>query len=166
MTDRNLKSLENLSLSIGNFIRYWGFRRIHGAIWTQLYLSDTPLTAAELTRRLKVSKALVSPAMSELEKWQLVRALKTDNAKSKFYVANEDINAVIQHVLKIREQKMIAKISDNLKDLKSKPLKEMKINPERLQKVEQMVESAQAMLSLLVRSNDMMFMPNGSNDET
>ena len=117
MTERNLKSLENLSLSIGNFIRYWGFRRIHGAIWTQLYLSDTPLTAAELTRRLKVSKALVSPAMTELEKWQLVRVLKTDNAKSKFYVANEDINAVIQHVLKIREQKMIAKISDNLKGL-------------------------------------------------
>ena len=79
------KNLQKLSLSIGNFIRYWGFRRIHGAIWTQLYLSKTPLSCTDLTSRLGLSKALISPALDELCKFKLIFEAPAPNEKTKIY---------------------------------------------------------------------------------
>ena len=104
------KALRAVSLSVGDFIRYWGFRRIHGAIWTQLYVSSTPLSGTELARRLKVSKALVSPALSELEKHKLIRQSEAPNDKTILYEACDDVNAVIKHVLKTREKPLLSEI--------------------------------------------------------
>ena len=78
-------SVQKLSLSIGNFIRYWGFRRIHGAIWTQVFLSKTPLSCTDLTERLGLSKALISPALEELCHYHLIQVVASPNDKTKLY---------------------------------------------------------------------------------
>src|SRR5258708_3849854 len=70
--------IESLSNEIGKFIHHWGFKKIHGKIWTHLYLSETPLDAGTLMKRLDVSKALMSLSLRDLLKYKvIIRAFET-----------------------------------------------------------------------------------------
>ena len=108
MKKQTEKHLAALSGAVGDFIRYWGFRRIHGEIWTQIYLNVSPLSGVELTERLGVSKALVSPALKELEAHKLI-VVKNEDGKTKRYSANPDVFQVIRDILVKREMKLIEK---------------------------------------------------------
>jgi DNA-binding transcriptional regulator GbsR (MarR family) len=112
------QQLQKLAEQIGNFIEYWGFKKIHGMIWTHLYLSPAPLSAQDLIQRLRVSKALISLSMKDLLEYQLI--LQTDESlskKNKFYTANPEVFEVIRGVLEMRELQMMARISSEFKIL-------------------------------------------------
>ena len=168
-TMNNMKSkaspseLRKLSMSVGNCIRYWGFRRIHGAIWTQLYLSNTPLNCTALTRNLKVSKSLVSPALEELVKYRLIEEVPSENEKTKHYTAAENISEVIQHVLRTRESKMLKKITDDFHALSKVSKKDMTIDADRLNSLNEMILSANLMLGVLLSQPDIMQLPEYLN---
>ncbi len=151
--------LQNLSMSIGNFIRYWGFRRIHGALWTQLYLSKTALSCTELSQRLGLSKALVSPALDELSKYKLIRLAPSPNEKTKLYVASEDINEVIQHILKTREAAMLKKITDDFSNLSSVSEKDANLDREKLKSLGEMIFGANLMLEMFISQKDLLKLP-------
>ena len=44
--------LDELAEFVGEFIQYWGFKRIHGKIWAHLFLSEVPLDATTLVSSL------------------------------------------------------------------------------------------------------------------
>ena len=138
------KKLARMADAVGDFIRYWGFRRIHGQIWTQVYLSKESLSGADLVKRLSVSKALVSPALVELEDYGLITAHYKDK-KTKTYQARPDVVGVIKKILAEREQVLIAeaalRISDLSRDVKNDqhPLVEM----DRLKRLSEMIDFAQ-----------------------
>lgn len=150
------KSLQKLSLSVGDFIRYWGFRRIHGSIWTQLYLSKKPLSCKDLTVRLKLSKALISPALDELCKFKLIREAPSPNDKTKLYEAIEDVDEVIRHVLKTRERKMLEQISQHFSDFKSVAQDIPEISITRTQELGKMILAANLMLEFLLTQENLM----------
>lgn len=103
-------SMNAMASAVGDFIRYWGFRRIHGQIWTWLYLSQTPLSGADLVRRLKVSKALVNPALHELVNYQLIHIVpEASDDKTQKFAAQPRVMEVIRNILKEREAQLIAK---------------------------------------------------------
>src|SRR5262245_22326676 len=58
--------------AIGEFIEYWGFKRIQGRVWTYLALSAEPRSQQDLAKGLNVSKALMSSTVAELERLGLV----------------------------------------------------------------------------------------------
>lgn len=147
-----LKQLRALSESVGDFIRYWGFRRIHGSIWTQIYLSPRPLSGTELKTRLNVSKALVSPALAEMEKWGLILPAPSKNSKTKSYTAAPDVFSVVRQVLATREQPMVAKVAHQLKIVADCAGEEL--HAERFANLQSMVKSAQFGLEILLQVDD------------
>ena len=153
------KDLQKLSLSIGNFIRYWGFRRIHGAIWTQLYLSKTPLSCTDLTNRLGLSKALISPALDELCKIKLIFEAPAPNEKTKIYQAADNINDVIQHVLKTREAKMLQQITEDFAAFNGAGAKLDSIDSKKVDSLGEMISSANLMLGLMLDQKDLLNLP-------
>ena len=153
------KSLKHLSLSIGDFIRYWGFRRVHGALWAQLYLSKKPLSCTDLVSRLDFSKALISPALEELLKLKLIEEGPAPNEKTKVYRAVDNFDAVIRHVLKTREAKMLQQITQNLISLQQSSLSSDQIDGGRLEALSQMIGSANVMLNLLISQKDILRFP-------
>ncbi|MBY0316514.1 MAG: hypothetical protein K2Q26_13405 [Bdellovibrionales bacterium] len=153
------KSLKNLSLSIGDFIRYWGFRRVHGAIWAQLYLSKEPLSCTDLVSRLDFSKALISPALDELLHLKLIEEAPAPNDKTKVYRAVENFDGVIRHVLKTREAKMLQQITQNLNSLQQSAATSDRIDGARLESLSQMIGSANLMLNLLISQKDLLRFP-------
>lgn len=144
--------LNSLAQEIGCFIEYWGFKKIHGMIWTHLYLSPQPLSALDLISKLKVSKALISISIKDLIKYKLIiQTDESENKKNKFYYTNPDVFGAIKNILETREMKIMEKIRVEFKILKeikkNKPeaSKEI-INPEKLEKLEEMITGASAVL--------------------
>lgn len=151
--------LKKLSLSIGDFIRYWGFRRIHGAIWTQLYLSKSPLSCTDLTVNLGLSKALISPALDELCQYKLIFEAPAPNDKVRVYSAEKDVNEVIRQILKTRELKILKQIAKDFSDLKQKDSDISEVSSERLDSLEEMIFSANVMLEVILDQKDLMKLP-------
>ena len=151
MKKQELLALKQLATGIGGFIRYWGFRNIHGEIWTTVYLSNEPLSGIEICQLLNVSKALVSPALKELEAEGLIRQVASENSKTKRYLAEEDVNKVIHEVLKRREKPMIEKIQQSYLKLGQEITEESAVNSERLQKMGAMIQVAELGLSTLLQ---------------
>jgi DNA-binding transcriptional regulator GbsR (MarR family) len=151
------KKLKTLSSGVGDFINYWGFRRIHGEIWTQIFLSVEPLSGADLVKRLGVSKALVSPGLKELEEHGLVFQIKSEDERVKRYKAHEDYMSVISNVLKTRELPMIARTLEDLNQFKTESEKNnhIGIDSARFQVLENMISSAHMFISSLVTMGEM-----------
>lgn len=158
-TQKSFKNLQKLSLSIGDFIRYWGFRRIHGAIWTQLYLSKTPLSCTDLTVRLDLSKALVSPALEELCQYNLITEAPAPNEKTKVYEACKNINEVILHVLKTREAKILDQINNDFSALTETENESAAIDGTKLKSLGKMIISANLMLEIMLAQKDILNLP-------
>lgn len=144
-------SLLALSEAIGDFIRYWGFRRVHGQIWTQIFLSAQPLSGSDLTRRLGVSKALVSPALKELQAHNLI-FIQSESGKSKKYIANPKVFEVIKSILLEREVKILQRIETAFEGLKlsAKVPADESLDSERMKELDEMIASAQSFATILV----------------
>jgi len=91
--------------AVGEFIEYWGFKAIHGRIWTLLALRREPMSQTEVADFLAVSRSLVSGAMAELARYGLVRA--DSDHRNAPYGAVVDVWPTISDVLREREWMLI-----------------------------------------------------------
>lgn len=149
----NKNALILLSQGIGQFIQYWGFKEIHGKVWTLLYLSAEPLTAQELCHKLKVSKTLLSFTMQDLLQHQLIIAVESPNLKAKYYKANPHVFEVIVDILRQRELKILESIQvsyDQLIDEVNAKDEKMNLDKERLRFLGAMVINAKLFLDELI----------------
>jgi len=87
--------------AVGAFIEYWGFKSIHGRVWTLLALRAQPMAQSEIASTLGVSRSLISGAVSELVRHGLVRA--TGDHRNAPYEAVMDFWPTIADVLRGRE---------------------------------------------------------------
>lgn len=154
MKKQDLLKVRKLAQNIGHFIRYWGFRQIHGEIWALVYLSEKPLSGIEIGQYLKVSKALVSPALKELEAEGLIRRAPSENSKTKRYEAEEDVIQIIHAVLKRREWPMMEQIHQSYEDVKKSLPQDAAIQADRLEKMGMMIQMGQLGLMTLLNINE------------
>ena len=111
MTEKKpLPETLELAEQVGEFVYYWGFKRIHGRIWTHLYLADQPLDAADLVRQLSISKALVSISIRELLEFEVIQTAGKSPRGTQLYRTNPDIISVIMSVLRQREKRLLSHI--------------------------------------------------------
>lgn len=145
--------LEDLANEVGDFICYWGFKKIHGKIWTHIFLSAQPIDAGQLMQRLGVSKALISLSLNDLLRYDVILESGKSARGTQTYVANPDVLDVILNVLRRRERKMLAKAETSHKmlgSLSSESLNRAQLSPDRIQAIGVMISQAQnALLSLL-----------------
>jgi DNA-binding transcriptional regulator GbsR (MarR family) len=149
----HLQQVQRLSEQVGNFISYWGFKKIHGIIWTHVYLSANPISAKELIQRIRISKALVSLSIKDLIKYNLIiQTEDSRNKKNKFYSANQNVFEAIRMVLETRERVMLSKTRKELNSLKALSNEETStsLSLERLNSLDEMVSGAEAALENLI----------------
>lgn len=105
-----LPEMQELSEQIGEFIHYWGFKRVHGRIWAHMFLAQKPLDAADLVTQMKISKALVSISLRELLEYEVIQEVGKSPRGTNLYRTNPDILSVILSVLRQREKRMLSRI--------------------------------------------------------
>lgn len=150
------KEVEGLSEQIGSFIEYWGFKSIHGQVWTHIWLAKTPIDATTLVKRLQVSKALVSLAIKDLLKYEVIRKAGQGNRRKILLEANSDVHAVISNVLKNREAKMLESIMSHFKntmDLHPDIHEELNLDLGKLQSMQVMIQLAQFSLTAIIETH-------------
>lgn len=103
--------LRELADEIGNFIQFWGFKRIHGRIWTHLCVAKEPLDASDLIDRLAVSKALISMTLTDLLEYQVIEEAGRSDRGTILYRINPDVLGVIRDVLRTRERQLLGRIA-------------------------------------------------------
>ena len=147
--------LDKLALKVGSFMEYWGFKKVHGQIWTHLFLSRTPLDATTLGKRLGVSKGLVSLAVKDLLQYQVIQKSSKGLKRTVYLVANPQVYKVICGVLMQRERKILEEVLGQVRVLReqpgSGPGSEM-ISSQRLEELESMTETAKDFVDLLIAS--------------
>src|ERR1035437_5061829 len=142
--------LEELAGEVGDFICYWGFKRIHGRLWTHIYLAKVPLDAGRLMQRLKVSKALISLSLNDLLKFDVILEAEKSARGTQTYVANPDVLDVILNVLRRRERKMLSKAETShkmLSSLSQENFRRANLHSDRIQALGRMIEQAQNALN-------------------
>jgi DNA-binding transcriptional regulator GbsR (MarR family) len=152
--------LKILSKSVGNFIKYWGFKNIHGEIWTYLYLKNRPLSSAELQTELGISKALLSKSINELLSYELIEFVESVEHGRATYTAKENIFDVIQSVLKNRELSLIADTLDKINQIESldeTKLLTTEIDKKRLKKIKNLTILAKKTLNAMTKFKDFSF---------
>ena len=97
---------------IGEFIQYWGFKKVHGRIWAYLFLSETPLNTRQLVQLLKVSNALVCNSVAELQEYGVIFEAGKGRNGVLLYRANPNVGEVISGVLKGREKVLMERIQE------------------------------------------------------
>lgn len=88
---------------IGQLMEFWGFKAVMGRLWTVLYLSPVPLSAAELAERLSLSSGSISMALADLQKWGVVRKAWRPGERQGFYEPETSIWKMISRVFRERE---------------------------------------------------------------
>lgn len=100
--------------AIGDVIEHWGFRKALGRVWAVLFLSGDVLAAADLGDRLSMSAGAVSMAMTELQRWGVVRRVWRPGERREFYEAETDFWKMISKVVRERERTLAVSVRERL----------------------------------------------------
>lgn len=149
------RAVLQVAQAAGNFIEYWGFKAIHGRIWTLLALHREPLPQTEVADLLGVSRSLVSTAMAELLEYGLVRAV--DEHRNAPYEAVIDIWPAIADVLRSREWMLLegARVAleaaiEEAEIAGSNPQAPLRWDLDRLRMLLSLTEMAQGFLKMVI----------------
>lgn len=147
------KDVDELSDRVGEFIRYWGFKKIHGKIWCHLYLNKEPLDAGQLICKIGVSKALISQSLAELVEYKVIITID-ENKKKKRYLPNKKIISVITSILRQREQLILGDVMRdfrNVENFSQEHLEMVGIEKDQLCKLGNMITFADRFLGSMLR---------------
>jgi DNA-binding transcriptional regulator GbsR (MarR family) len=150
------KEILPLADSVGEFIQYWGFKSIHGRVWTLIYLSDQPISTPQIVETLGVSKGLTSMAINELMELELIEQLDKAKYGVHTYISKEDIASTVRNVLRERELVYIKEAQNKMEVLLSKSdseLNKSNINKKRLKSLRDLTHSHRLLLSKVVGHN-------------
>ncbi len=149
--DRMNAEIRRVCDAVGDFIEYWGFKAIHGKIWTILALRRDPMAQTEIAEFLGVSRSLVNGAVRELVGYGLVEAISEH--RNSPYRAVVDIWPTIADILRQREWALI----DNAKMAIESAIEEVEFGRieelydlSRLRFLLRLTELAQAFLRSLI----------------
>jgi len=148
-----LPELEKLTDQMSELVHNWGFKRIHGKIWSLLYLSERPLDAADLITQLKISKALVSISVRELLDAGAVTEVGRSQRGTHLFRANTDITSIAMEVLRKREKMMLEATAAALNDLagiQTETMKQFAISPKNLENLQIEIRNASTLLESLI----------------
>ena len=139
--------------AIGDFIEYWGFKRIHGRVWALVALSSKPLPQVEIAQKLGVSRSLVSGVVAELVDRGLLRP--TEDKRNTPYTAMTDFWPTVAAVLRSREWLLLEKVKIALEgflvEFERMPIEiRAGFNATRVRDLARMTETAQSFLRLVI----------------
>ncbi len=149
----NIAVLE-LAKEIGGFIEHWGFKEIHGRVWTLIFMASEPIDANFLIDKLNVSKSLISMTLKDLIYYSvIIEAPKV--GPTVCYIANFNIKDVIFDVLSKREAKILVKIKQACKTAEEEVSNQPQVfSIKRAQQVSKMVNNAEFSLKSLLSLKD------------
>ncbi len=98
--------------TIGGLMDFWGFKRPMGRIWTLLYISPEPLSAAEIAQRMHMSAGSVSMTLGELLGWGAIRRSWRPGTRREYFAAETSVWKLVSRVIRERELRLVTEARD------------------------------------------------------
>jgi DNA-binding transcriptional regulator GbsR (MarR family) len=153
--------------AIGDIIEHWGFRKVLGRVWTVLFIAAEPLPAAAIAERLSMSAGATSMALTELQRWGVVKRVWRPGERKEFFEAETDFWRMISKVFDERERLIAESVRDRLeraarilKGTPKGPLTATSID--RVERLLAFVIVAQTALDGFIKSRRVDFSPFGN----
>jgi len=138
-----------VSDAIGRLMEFWGFKRNMGRVWAVLYLSDRPLSAAELRSRLGLSSGAVSMTVNELSRWGVVKRVWQAGERRDYFVPEGNIWKMVSRVYAQREKVEVLDAIDAFEHaLALAEQKAASAKPDEAERATRQVERIRGLLSL------------------
>ncbi len=153
LTSTMLPPLDAFSDQFGELVHNWGLKRIHGRIWSRLFLSNRPLDAADLIKQLDISKALVSISVRELLAIKAVKEAGRSERGTNLFRANENLQEVYFEVLKQREHRTLQetqRVLSTLSQLESDSLTSTDVSKDQIANLSRHLQSAISLVTAVV----------------
>ena len=83
---------------VGDFIQYWGFKKVQGRIWACLFLMNEPLNTRQLVELLGISNSLVSISVAELLRYRVILEVEKGRNGVLLYRANPEVGPGVVRV--------------------------------------------------------------------
>lgn len=113
MTEITVKSVK-LSPAVQRFILHWGdmgdqwgVNRSVAQIHALLYLSESPLTAEEISDTLGMARSNVSNSLKELIGWKLIRRVPVLGDRRDHFEAETDLLEMVRRIAQGRKEREI-----------------------------------------------------------
>jgi len=144
---------------VGQVIQFWGFKRNHGRLWALLYLTDEPMTAAEIGRRLGLSKGAVSLVTRELLTWGIICRSNTPALAGVCFEAERDMFRMVETVVRRREHRLVEQVVADLRQAERQVMEDSSLRVSerravvaRLRRLRRFGELCGAAISAFLRS--------------
>lgn len=151
--------LVNMADRVGSFIEYWGFKQVHGKVWTLVFLAPAPVDANYLRKTLGISKALTSMTIKDLLHYRVILEVEKERPGTQKYAPNPDIMGVILDVLRQREIQMLTELQTSFASLQGahakKPMEQ--VQSQRLGELGFMIDAAKTVLQSMTQSEKVDF---------
>lgn len=99
--------MEKFVLHWGEMGSRWGVNRTVAQIHALLFLSETPLTAEDITELLQVARSNVSTSLRELQSWGLVHIVHMMGDRRDHFEAHHDVREIFRVVTEERKKREI-----------------------------------------------------------
>jgi HTH-type transcriptional regulator, glycine betaine synthesis regulator len=153
--------------AIGDIIEHWGFRKVLGRVWTVLFIAAEPLPAAAIGERLSMSAGATSMALTELQRWGVIKRVWRPGERKEFFEAETDFWRMISKVFDERERLIAESVRERLeraaqmlRDSPQGPL--TKASVDRVERLLSFVIVAQTALDGFIKSRQVDFSPFGN----
>ncbi|RLA64516.1 MAG: hypothetical protein DRQ88_10735 [Epsilonproteobacteria bacterium] len=100
------KDLQELGV-FEDFLNSIGFKRIEGAVFGLLVLSDTPLTSDEIEKTLNLSQSATSTALKTLAHYGAIETRENRENRKKEHSAKNDSLSIVASIFRKRDQEKI-----------------------------------------------------------
>lgn len=136
-----------------SFFSRMGFKRIDGAVYGLLVLSETPLRSDEIEHKLNLSQSAVSISLKNLSSIGAIEStIDPKEKRVKLHSAKEDALSVVASVFRKREQEYIYEFKAMAKRLKdNSELQDQKTVAKRLDSIIQTCETAEAVMNFVIK---------------
>src|SRR5690349_24988028 len=85
----------------------WGINRTVAQVHALLFLSPSPLPAAEIADTLAVARSNVSTSLRELQGWRIVRVVHVLGERRGHFESTKDVGAIFRIVTEERKRRQI-----------------------------------------------------------
>ena len=129
----------------GEISSLWGVNRSIGRIHALLYLSDNPLDAETIGRRLQISHGNCSTSIRELITWGVLRRVRRSGERKALYESEQDPWTWFHTTIKERRRREVLPVVEALREVakrsevetkkaKGEPKKQMQRTNDRIQR--------------------------------
>lgn len=143
-------AIDEFVLLWGEMATSWGINKTMAQIHALLYAETRPLDTDSIMEKLDISRGNANMNLRNLLQWKLIHKVHFKGQRKDYYTAEKDVWNIVATLIRERQQREIAPILENLKELYNR-FDEESLETEEAQEFKERIENFIEFLEMFER---------------